>query len=190
MDVKMTNDNLEGLPNDLIYSIQKIYVPAGLQVTTKALRKPESSEYGACRFGLNDYGIAFRVAKTTPTKLGQFVAIWKRPTPKGEIAPLDTTDNVDFVIVFVSSEIHRGQFIFDQKILLEKRIMSQGDKEGKRAFRIYPPWTTSLSKEALKTQKWQLPYFFSLDQNLAKNFEEIRKLFQQKRIGIQPRNSL
>ena len=68
MDVKMTNDNLEGLPNDLIYSIQKIYVPAGLQVTTKALREPESSEYGACRFGLNDYGIAFRVAKTTPTE--------------------------------------------------------------------------------------------------------------------------
>ena len=179
MDVKMTNDNLEGLPNDLIYSIQKIYVPAGLQVTTKALREPESSEYGACRFGLNDYGIAFRVAKTTPTKLGQFVTIWKRPTPKDEIAPIDATDNVDFVIVFVSSEIHRGQFIFDQKILLEKRIMSQGDKEGKRAFRIYPPWTILLSKEALKTQEWQLPYFLPLGQDWASNFEEVRKLFKQ-----------
>ena len=180
MDIKMTNSDLADLPNDLIYSIEKIYIPAGLQITTKALHEPESSEYGACRFGLNGHIIAFRFEKTTPNKLGQFVTIWKRPTPEDEIAPLDVTDNVDFVIVCVSSKTHWGQFIFDQKILLEKRIMSQGAKEGKRAFRIYPPWTTPLSREALKTQEWQLSYFFSLEQNLANNFEEIYKLFKQK----------
>ncbi len=176
----MTNSNLEDLPNDLIYSIQKIYVPAGLKVTTKALREPESSEYDACRFSLNGHIIAFRVAKTTPTKVGQFVTIWKRPTAKDEIAPLDISDSVDFVIVCVSSKTHRGQFIFDQKILLEKHIMSQGAKEGKRAFRIYPPWTIPLSREALKTQKWQLSYFFSIEEDGAvKNCEEVRKLFKQ-----------
>lgn len=46
---------------------------------TEARREVASSEYGACRLGLDDYTIVFRVAKTTPTKIGQFVTIWKRP---------------------------------------------------------------------------------------------------------------
>ncbi|MBX6964218.1 MepB family protein [Alcaligenes faecalis] len=33
----------------------------------------ESSEYGAFCFGLDGHTIILRVAKTTPTKLGQFI---------------------------------------------------------------------------------------------------------------------
>jgi hypothetical protein len=174
----MINDFKEDLPDDLIFSIQKIYVPAGFQVTIKALRETESSGYGACRFALNGRNIVFRVAKTTPNKAGQFVTLWKRPSLRGVIIPIDITDNIDFVVVSVTNVIYRGQFIFDQKILLDKHIMSQDTKEGKRAFRLYPPWIRPISKEAVKTQNWQLPYFVSLDQESSKIFEEVRKLFK------------
>ncbi len=38
----------------------------------------EGAEYGACSFELNGLKIEHRVAKITPTKVGQFVTIWKR----------------------------------------------------------------------------------------------------------------
>ncbi len=37
----------------------------------------ESSEYGACTFDIGNLKITFRLAKITPTKIGQFVALWK-----------------------------------------------------------------------------------------------------------------
>lgn len=178
----MTNSCQEDLPNDLIFFIQKICIPAGLRLAIKALREPESYEYAACRFALDDRNIAFRVAKTTASKAGQFVTLWKRQNSKGVIAPIDIKDNVDFVVVSVSNEVNRGQFIFDQKILLEKHIMSQGTKEGKRAFRLYPPWTKAISKEAEKTQKWQLPYFVSSEQEVTRSFEEVCRLFKHSQL--------
>lgn len=176
----MLDCDLENLPLELVHSIQKVYLPAGLNLTQKAFREAEGGEYEACSFSLNGHNIAFRVAKITPTKLGQFVTIWKRSTPQDKIVPLDIDDGVDFVIVSVSNGIYHGQFIFDQKILLEKRIMSQNTQEGKRAFRIYPPWTQPISSTALATQKWQLPYFLYLEPTLDNNREEVRRLFKQK----------
>jgi hypothetical protein len=35
----------------------------------------ESAEYGAYTFELNDLSVRFRVAKITPTKIGQFVTL-------------------------------------------------------------------------------------------------------------------
>ena len=46
----------------------------------------ESVDYGACRAELDGKRLVLRVAKTTPTKTGQFVTIWKRPHPDAEIA--------------------------------------------------------------------------------------------------------
>lgn len=178
MVLKTMVDDLECLPNELIFAIQNLYIPAGLNVTTLGLRESESSEYGACRFGLNGKTVAFRIAKTTPRKIGQFVTIWKRQTLRDPIAPLDATDNVEFLVVSVSSGIRSGQFVFDKEILITKNIMSQGAKGGKRAFRLYPPWTKPLSKEALKTQKWQLSYFFSFVKDGIVNLEEVSKLFK------------
>jgi hypothetical protein len=39
------------------------------------------------------------------------------------------------------------------------RIISTHLKEGKRGMRVYPPWDLPSSKQAKKTQQWQLPYF-------------------------------
>lgn len=165
------------IPNDLIVAIQDVYKPAGMQLTDRALREAESAEYGATRFGLNGHTIVFRVAKTTPTKIGQFVTIWKRPTSDSIIAPLDIDDGVAFVVVSVFDATHRGQFIFDRKILVSKGIMAINGKGGKRAIRVYPPWVKPVAKEAIRTQQWQLDYFLPLEQNASADSAQVRRLF-------------
>ena len=166
------------IPNDLIAAIQDVYTPAGMQLTDLALREAESVEYGASRFGLDGHTIAFRVAKTTPTKIGQFVTIWKRPTSGSIIAPLDVDDGVAFVVVSVFDATHRGQFVFDQKILASKGIMAINGKGGKRAIRVYPPWVKPVAKEAVRTQQWQLRYFLSLEQSGSADSVQVRRLFE------------
>ncbi len=165
------------LPHDLLAALRDVYEPAGMAVTDAALRESESSEYGACRLGLDGRTIAFRVAKTTPTKIGQFVTIWKRPTLGDEIAPLDTSDGVAFVVVSVFDATHRGQFVFNQKILVAKGVMSYNGIGGKRAIRVYPPWTKPVVKEAIRTQQWQLQYFLPFEQGRTADSAQVRKLF-------------
>ncbi|WP_371356102.1 MepB family protein [Pseudomonas chlororaphis] len=165
------------LPNDLIAAIQDVYKPAGMQLTDAALREAESSEYGASRFGLDGHTIVFRVAKITPTKIGQFVTIWKRSTAGSPIAPLDVGDGVAFVVVSVSDATQCGQFVFDQKILVSKGIMAINGKGGKRAIRVYPPWAKPVAKEAVRTQQWQLRYFLPFEQSGNANSVKVRQLF-------------
>lgn len=121
----------------------------------------ESQEYEACSFELGPYSIKYRKAKITPTKVGQFVTFWKR-NGKGPILPYDGEDPFDFFIVGTHTHMHSGQFIFPKRLLLEKKILSQNGKGGKRAIRIYPPWDVTTSSQAKQTQKWQFPYFFKL----------------------------
>jgi hypothetical protein len=168
---------MTNLPDTLIKTIHEIYKPAGMKITQAGSLEAESAEYGACRFGLNGKNIAFRIAKTTPTKIGQFVTIWKRPTPDAEIAPLDINDNVDFVVVNVSDGALHGQFIFDQKILLAKGVISRNGKGGKRAIRVYPAWSKPVAKDAIKTQQWQLQYFFALTSDKNADLQKVQKLF-------------
>lgn len=165
------------IPKDLIAAIQDVYMPAGMQLTDLPLREAESAEYGACRFSLNGHTIVFRVAKTTPTKIGQFVTLWKRPTPSS-IAPLDIDDGIDFVVVSVFDARHRGQFVFDHKILTSKGIMAINGEGGKRAIRVYPPWVKPIAKEAVRTQQWQQRYFLSLDQTASADSAQVRRLFE------------
>ncbi|ROM95453.1 MepB family protein [Pseudomonas brassicacearum] len=165
------------LPHDLVAAIQNVYEPAGMTVTQSALCEAESTEYGAARFGLDGRTIVFRVAKTTPTKVGQFVTLWKRPTPGSVIAPLDSADGVAFVVVSVCDATHRGQFVFDPQILASKGILSLNGKGGKRAIRVYPPWVQPVAKDAVRTQHWQLRYFLPFDHNGNADAEQVRRLF-------------
>jgi hypothetical protein len=165
------------LPQELITAIGQVYKPAGMTLTQEAQREPESAEYEACRLGLDDHEVVFRVAKTTPTKIGQFVTLWKRPTPVSEIAPFDTGDGITFVVVNVADDTHRGQFVFDQKILAAKGVMSIDGVGGKRAIRVYPPWARPVAKQAIRTQQWQLKYFLALEQNGSADADQVRRLF-------------
>ena len=149
------------LPNDLLRAIQGLYAAAGIAVRG-AHREQESGDYGACRVELAGRVVAFRVAKTTPTKIGQFVTLWKRAAQGGGIAPLDSGDGVELVIVSVVDAFHSGQFVFDKQALLKYGVMSLDGRGGKRAMRVYPPWSKPAAKAAIKTQQWQLRYFVAL----------------------------
>jgi hypothetical protein len=168
------------LPAQLLAALAGAYRDAGLASSAAPVREAESAEYGACRLGLAGLSVAFRVAKTTPTKIGQFVTIWKRPTPQAEIAPLDGADGVDVVVVSVAEaghSGHHGQFVFDRAVLLAKGVMSRDGVGGKRALRVYPPWTSPVAKDAIRTQQWQLACFVSLDAGAATDPAVLRRRF-------------
>src|SRR5258708_5952015 len=90
-------------------------------------------------FNLNGFFIRFRVAKITPTKIGQFVTLWKR-IGNGPTQPYDTSDTVDFFIISTRKDDHFGQFVFPKSVLSEQGILSINGKGGKRGIRVYPPW--------------------------------------------------
>ncbi len=165
------------LPHDLIVAMRKVYQPAGLAITATPQREAESEEYGACRFTLQGRAVVFRVAKTTPTKLGQFVTVWKRPKPGDEIAPLDSRDGIAFVIISSADAEHRGQFVFPCAALVSRGVMSRDGAGGKRGIRVYPPWSKPTVAEAIKTQKWQLPFFLRFDAGGTADLAQVRKLF-------------
>lgn len=77
--------------------------------------EPESVEYGAYTFGLNDLSIKFRGAKITTTKAGQFVTLWKR-IANGSIQPHDISDPVDLFIISTSKDNYLGHFVFPKSV--------------------------------------------------------------------------
>lgn len=160
---------------DLLLSKEIIFDKAELQLESLQ-KETESEEYSAFRFLLNGKDICYREAKITPTKTGQFVTLWKR-NEAGIIEPFDDSDAIDFVIVNVRKEENWGQFVFPKKILLEKGIFSTPNKEGIRATRVYPPWDETTSKQAQKTQKWQLGHFYNFTDQNHIHLKEFKKIF-------------
>ncbi|MGX9782673.1 MepB family protein [Janthinobacterium lividum] len=138
----------------------------------------ESADYGACRAELRGKRLVLRVAKTTPTKTGQFVTVWKRPHPDADIAPLDEADPVDVVIIAVADDVgdgaRHGFFIFPRSVLIERGVMSRASQGGKRALRVYPPWCVPESAQAQRTQRWQGAWFVAAgdQQRLEQMFRE------------------
>lgn len=127
----------------------------------------ESKDYAACQFELNNLKIIFREAKTTPTKIGQFVTLWKR-IDHNPIEPFSESDDFDFVIINTKIASSFGQFIFPKQILIDKAYLQSSTKKGKLAFRVYPSWDITTNKQAQKTQKWQLDYFIETPLNIDK----------------------
>ncbi|OOG71487.1 MepB family protein [Flavobacterium sp. A45] len=164
----------EGLPEDLILIREILFKNCNFEITQPIL-EAESSEYGACTFTLNDFNILFRTAKITPTKTGQFVTLWKRIN-QGPIQPFDSTDPIDLFAISVRKDNYFGLFIFPKSVLIAKEIVSD-KKEGKRAIRVYPPWDETTSKQAQKTQKWQLDYFLELTKDQTIDMKHAKFLF-------------
>lgn len=160
---------------DLIEAENLAYNPSGFTIENFSI-EAESQEYSAYKFSLNNLKIRFRVAKITPKKVGQFVTLWKR-IGSGSIQPFDIEDLFDLVVISVRTSEHFGQFVFPKKVLHEKGIISKGTQEGKRAIRVYPPWDITVNKQAIKTQKWQLPYFFEIPSFREVDISLIQKLF-------------
>lgn len=157
---------------DLLAAQKLAYEPNGL-ICSAIIPEVESQEYGACTFEMNNRIIKFRVAKITPTKIGQFVTLWKR-IGSGPIMPYDMADPVDLFVVSVRSGHHFGQFVFPKDVLYHKGFVSKDGKGGKRAMRVYPPWDVPDNRQAQKTQSWQLHYFVEIEPRIDK--AKIKKL--------------
>src|SRR5690606_28304595 len=113
--------------------IQELYSKQGTELTDLVLH-PESSDYEACSFKINNKQIEYRTSKITPTKTGQFVTIWKRNT-EDITGPFDISDSFDLVIISSRAEDRIGQFIFPKNLLAEKGVISRNKKGGKRGIR-------------------------------------------------------
>ncbi|MFB7173492.1 MepB family protein [Streptomyces sp. NPDC056254] len=149
-----------GIPDDLLRARALAYDPAGF-TCTRPVPEPESIEYGACGFTLDGLAVRFRVAKTTPTKAGQFVTVWKR-AGGGPIQPFDAADPVDLFVISTCQGERFGQFVFPREVLRARGVVSTDGSGGKRAFRVYPPWVATTSRQASATQAWQVEHFLRL----------------------------
>ena len=177
MHTQKPQSTSKGIPKDLIL-IQKILFDNCKFGIKTIIPELESHEYEACMFTLNNLNIRFRTAKITPTKTGQFVALWKRIN-QGPIQPFDSFDSIDLFIISTRKGNQFGLFIFPKSILITKEIVSD-TKEGKRAIRVYPPWDSTTSKQAQKTQKWQLDYFLEITQDETIDLKRAKLLFLMK----------
>lgn len=146
---------------DLLAAQALIYNPCGF-TCSEPIPEAESADYAAHEFTLNGLSVRFRAAKTTPTKVGQFVTLWKR-VADGPIQPFDATDPVDLFVISTRDQHHFGQFVFTKDLLRQHGVVSVNGSGGKRGFRVYPPWTTTTNRQATNTQAWQIEHFLPLD---------------------------
>ena len=163
------------IPTALIELQNLIFKPANFQCS-EVILEPESAEYGACHFKLNNLLIRFREAKITPTKIGQFVTLWKR-IGKSPIMPFDLSDEIDLFVICVQKDNHFGQFVFPTSILHKQDIISENHKGGKRAIRVYPAWDKTESRQAQKTQSWQSKYFLEIPKDKPIDILRIKQLY-------------
>ncbi|MED4128116.1 MepB family protein [Shouchella miscanthi] len=157
----------------LSYINDTIYKPIGLSIES-AQGEEQNSRYGAGTFRTLHKTIRFRVANNTPNKIGQFVAVWKkddanknRPYTYGEALDL-------FVVTVFKNHFEFGQFVFPKDILVKKNLLKTDTTKGKMGFRVYPEWDRPVSKQGLKTQEWQMPYFVYMNEQKR---AEILKLY-------------
>jgi len=165
----------EILNRNLIEIKTKIYDKVNFQIS-KVNNELEGTDYDACQFELNGVKIISRSSKITLKKVGQFVTFWKR-NKKGITEPFSETDQIDFYVINVKTKNKFGQFVFPKSELINKEIISTEKKDGKRGFRIYPKWDNAENKQAIKTQEWQLKYFYEINSNMNKKF--VKKLYKK-----------
>ncbi|MCX4782845.1 MepB family protein [Streptomyces sp. NBC_01264] len=147
---------------DLRAAKELVYDPCGF-ACSRPVPEAEGAEYAAHAFTLDGLAVQFRVARTTPTRTGQFVTVWKR-SPDGPIQPFDVADAVDLFVVSSRGRGHGefGQFVLPKDVLRRYGVLSVNGSGGKRAFRVHPPWVSTASRSAAAAQAWQLDHFLHL----------------------------
>ncbi|MER5934905.1 MepB family protein [Streptomyces sp. NPDC002054] len=170
------NQTWAGLHTDLAAAKALVYDPSGF-ACSQPVPEPESAEYAAHGFTIDGLSVRFRVAKTTPTKVGQFVTVWQR-SAEGPIRPFDAADGVDLFVVSSRDSGGFGQFVFPREVLCERDIVSRNGSGGKRGFRVYPPWVTTTSRQARNTQAWQVNHFLSLPDDRPADLARAKALYR------------
>ena len=166
---------LETLNKNLIEVKTKIYDKLSLNIS-KLNNELEGTEYDACQYELNGMKLISRSSKITPKKVGQFVTFWKR-NQNGETEPYSENDQFDFYVINAKSGDRFGQFVFPKFELINKGFITTEKKDGKRGFRVYPVWDKTLNKQAEKTQKWQLNYFYEIDKTT--DLKKVNELYRK-----------
>ncbi|MGO2024464.1 MULTISPECIES: MepB family protein [Brevibacterium] len=138
------------------------YAQAKGLTLTEVVAEDQNSDYESGRAKLQGTWWRVRTARITPSKPGAFVAVWGR-TSEGVTAPFsgdeDGFDDCTGLLVLVSEDEKFGVFTFTATSLVELGIYSSQRSAGKRGFRLYPPWSTSLNPQATRTQRRQAPFF-------------------------------
>lgn len=123
------------------------------------VQEKESQEYLAYNCLFNHKPAKFRLAKVTPTKIGQFVTLWKRDKQR-VTTPHHLDDPYETYLIVTQTDKHLGIFVFPKELLAKYKYISTTDNDGKRGFRVYPTWDHPTNKQGKHTQKWQSQYFF------------------------------
>ncbi len=166
-------------PADLLAVKEQVYDPCGFRCTDLS-PEAESAAYGAHLFRLDGAGVRARVAKQTPTRNGLFVTVWKR-LADGPIQPFDSGDDIDFLVVTAREGPCSGHFAFPAEVLLRRGIIGSAAGQGKRAFRVYPPWTVTESAQAARTAAWQRPHFLPFDDTGTADLQQAKALYTSAR---------
>ncbi|MEW9503156.1 MepB family protein [Jeotgalibacillus marinus] len=150
------------------------------QLTLKSIQEEkQNSNYGAGTFQLASRSVRFRVAKKTSNKVGQFVAFWEKDE-NNKNQPFSYEKAPDLLVINTAmSNNEFGQFIFPKEILAKQNILKTSTTKGKMAIRVYPSWDSPASKQAIKTQKWQLPYFIDMSNTNKLPIQKILELYSQ-----------
>lgn len=164
---------------DLLATKNLVYNSCGFECS-QPLVEAQNAEYGAYVYRVNTLAVRFRVAKITPTKVGQFVTLWER-SKAGPIQPYDLSDPVDLFVISARKGDDFGQFVLPKVVLCDHDILSKKGQGGKRAIRIYPPWDKPTSRQAQKTQDWQLNYFLEIPANRPIDCGRVQMLYGLKR---------
>jgi hypothetical protein len=163
---------------DLLATKDLLYKPNHFHCSVPEV-ETDNAEYGAYFFILQGRRVKFRVAKITPTKIGQFVTVWKR-VGKQPIQPYDVLDPFDLIVISTRRGALFGQFVMPKSVLVQQGILSTAGKDGKRALRVYPPWDQATSRQAQNTQGWQLRYFLEIPHAKPLDKTRLQMLYQQK----------
>lgn len=169
--------NRGGVHRDLLAAIELVYNVCEFDCSEPCL-EVQNAEYGAYLFHANKRLIRFRAAKITPSKTGQFVTLWQR-MGDGTTQPYDGSEEVDYFVISTRDGNKFGQFVFPKHALLQYNIVSNSGNGGKRGIRVYPSWDMPTSRQARKTQEWQLEYFFEIPISEKINVDRALMLYNQ-----------
>ncbi|MCE4946032.1 MepB family protein [Streptomyces noursei] len=171
----VTDQPWTGLHGDLLTVKDAVYDRGGF-ACSPPVPEPEGVAYAACAFTLDGQAVRFRVAKTTPTKVGQFVTVWQR-SAQGPIRPFDVEDGVDLFVISCRDDGGFGQFVFPREVLCGRDVVSRNGSGGKRGFRVYPPWVTTANRQARSAQAWQVDHFLDLGAHGPADLTRARTLY-------------
>ena len=134
-----------------------IYKPNQLIVASTE-EEQQNIEYAAGTFELINKlavkTVRFRVAKQTPTKVGQFVTFWEKDA-KDMNQPFQSNKSPDLLVITTFKDNTTfGQFVFPKDVLLRNDILQSHSTKGKMGIRVYPSWDKPTSNTAIKTQNW------------------------------------